>query len=338
MGRVFPSPPRAVTACPAAIFLAAFTSAFWVKLQATQQKRAWLLRLSDATNPHAEHRWLVYAGRIFSILPGALSSKRRTNSPHPERWMPPLSPAFARTRRPGLSLVPLAERIIAVMFRSSTLITSNLRARLVLVFSTQSLRLSVSRALSFATAAFTFLRRFDAQRARPSLRCNRANRAASVNLSPGTRSSSPVDMAAGTATPRSIPTTRPLPGAGIASGMEAKATCHLPARSRVTRYDFTSAGTARDQRNRTQPAFGILTSPTLREIRRTSHCLPRLPTTRNPSSRPAFRHDGSRCVPLKKFVMACAKSRNACCWTVWLPLRSHGCSARAAVSCRHCSR
>lgn len=80
--------------------------------------------------------------------------------------MPPLSPAFAPTRRPGLSLVPLAERVIALMLRRSTRITSNLRTRLVLVFSTQSLRLSVSRALSFAIATFTFLRRFDARCAR----------------------------------------------------------------------------------------------------------------------------------------------------------------------------
>ena len=38
-------------------------------------------------------------------------------------------------------------------------------------------------------------------------------------------------------------------------------------------------------------------------------------------------------------AMAWAKSRSACCCTVWMPpAASHGCSARAAVSCPHCSR
>ena len=48
----------------------------------------------------------------------------------------------------------------------------------------------------------------------------------------------------------------------------------------------------RDQRNRTHPTFGTHTSPTWRDKRRTSLGL--TATTRNPSSRPAFRHDGRR--------------------------------------------
>jgi hypothetical protein len=40
------------------------------------------------------------------------------------------------------------------------------------------------------------------------------------------------------------------------------ATCQRPAASKVTRYDFTPLGTARDHRNRTQPAFGTHTTPT----------------------------------------------------------------------------
>ena len=35
-GRAAPSPPRAVTACPAAMFMAAFTSALQAKPQAVQ--------------------------------------------------------------------------------------------------------------------------------------------------------------------------------------------------------------------------------------------------------------------------------------------------------------
>ena len=53
-----------------------------------------------------------------------------------------------------------------------------------------------------------------------------------------------------------------------------------------------------------------------------------------------FRHDG---LPAgfsgsKKAVMAWAKSRRACCRTIWEPAASHGCSARTCVSWRHCSR
>ena len=57
--------------------------------------------------------------------------------------------------------------------------------------------------------------------------------------SPGVRlgacSSSPVDRAADTATPRSIPTMVPSPGPAMGSGTWAKAMNQRPARSRVTR-------------------------------------------------------------------------------------------------------
>jgi len=94
------------------MFVAAFTSALPVQVQATQAKRAWLLRLFAAMCPHAEHRCDVYAGLIFSTRPGALSSSRRTSRPHPAAAISRFSPAFARTFRPGWSMVPLAERVM----------------------------------------------------------------------------------------------------------------------------------------------------------------------------------------------------------------------------------
>ena len=60
---------------------------------------------------------------------------------------------------------------------------------------------------------------------------------APVPVRAGQCSISPVDRAAETATPRSMPTTWPFPGAGTGSGMTAKATCQRPARSSVTRKD-----------------------------------------------------------------------------------------------------
>jgi len=141
----------------------------------------------------------------------------------------------------------------------------------------------------------------------------------------GTVSVSPVDSAALTVMPRSMPTTFPAPGPAMGAGRAAKARCQRPARSRVTLYDF-AAGTARDQRNRTHPTLGIHNSPTWRLRRRT--CPGFTATTRNPSFRPAFRHVGLRCVPEKKLAIAWEKSRRACCCTIWLPARSQSCSAR----------
>jgi hypothetical protein len=78
-------------------------------------------------------------------------------------------------------------------------------------------------------------RRCDPRRARAKRRCNRRNRLASPARRPGTHSSSPLDSATETATPRSTPTTLPSSGPGIDSGMAAKAMCHRPERSKVTR-------------------------------------------------------------------------------------------------------
>jgi hypothetical protein len=71
--------------------------------------------------------------------------------------------------------------------------------------------------------------------ARASRCCNTFNRVASPRLRSGACSSSPVDNAADTTTPRSIPTTLPSPGPAIGSGTYANAICQRPARSRVTR-------------------------------------------------------------------------------------------------------
>jgi len=109
--------------CPAAMFLAAFTSALPAKPQAVHAKRAWLSRDFASTCPHAEQRWLVKCGLTFSTRSGALSCSRRTSSPQPDRMISRLSPALARTFRPGLRAVPLAERVIFAMRRSSTLIS-----------------------------------------------------------------------------------------------------------------------------------------------------------------------------------------------------------------------
>ena len=53
------------------MLMAAFTSAWPAKPQAVHRNTAWLSRESRSACPHAEHRWLVNAGSIFSTRPGA---------------------------------------------------------------------------------------------------------------------------------------------------------------------------------------------------------------------------------------------------------------------------
>ena len=96
-----------------------------------------------------------------------------------------------------------------VMFpicRSSTRIRSNRRATSVLAFSAQSLRRSVSRAFSRATACLTRPRRFEPRFARASVRCIRRSLVRYRAAMAGACNSSPVDRAAETDTPRSMPT------------------------------------------------------------------------------------------------------------------------------------
>src|SRR3984957_18319492 len=164
---------------------AAFTLALQAYPQAVHRKRAWLSRDLPSTCPHAEHRWLVYAAGTFSTRPGALPSSRRTSRPQPDREIPRFSPVLALTLRPGCSAVPFADRVMLLMFRSSTRITSKRRAMPVDVFSHQSLRRSVSRAFSRASAVLALARRADQRPARARRRWRRRSRACSRALRPG---------------------------------------------------------------------------------------------------------------------------------------------------------
>ena len=87
------------------------------------------------------------------------------------------------------------------IFRFSTRITSNRRAMSVLTFSAQSLRRSVSRALSRAIACLTRPRRFEPRLERANLRSSRRSLVRSRAVRAGQCSSSPVDRAAETPAP-----------------------------------------------------------------------------------------------------------------------------------------
>src|ERR1035437_4469568 len=139
------------------MFLAAFTSAFALCPQETHTKVAWLLRLWDAMCLQGLQVCDVYAALTSSTRPYAFCSNRVTSRPQPDLRMPRLRRAFCATFLPGFCTVPRAERVMPLTLRFSTRMTSNLRARSVLVFSAQSLRRSPSLAFNRPSRVLTFL-------------------------------------------------------------------------------------------------------------------------------------------------------------------------------------
>ncbi|MFI5568053.1 hypothetical protein ACIA6T_12035 [Streptomyces sp. NPDC051740] len=77
------------------------------------------MRESFSIQPQALHRNDVYGAGTSSTRPGAFSPVRRRSRPQPWARMPRFSPAFCRTRVPGCSTVPFAERVMVVMFSFS---------------------------------------------------------------------------------------------------------------------------------------------------------------------------------------------------------------------------
>ncbi len=201
----------------------------------------------------------VYAAGTNSTRPEALCFNRATSSPHPWRLISRLRLRFCATRLPGCSPVPRAERVIARTFKSSTLIVSNRRAKSVVVFSTQSRRRPVSRALNLLNRQFRSCTPFRAA-------LTPAPNAAAIcevflfhwhearNVQ-----QLPVRQRDRDRTPRSTPTTPPSPGLAMGQGWRLKRSA-APRASRVLVRLHVSA-MVRVQRKRTQPTLGIHTCP-----------------------------------------------------------------------------
>ena len=272
--------------------------------------------------------------------PGALSSSRRTSTPQPDRRISRFSPALARTFRPGVAAVPLAVRVMFRIWRSSTRIRSNSRASRVLAFSAQSLRRSVSRARSRAMACFTCARRFE-----PALGTGE----------PAFQAPQPLALRSGQARNREQVTRRqggrhghaaveadylPVTRRGDRLGDDGEGDMPAPGSVHGHPVGLAPGGTARDQRNRTHPAFGTQTSPVFRLRRRTSHCR-RAPHDAEPlvASGLAPRWAPGRVLRVVERRPWPARSLAAPAAAPSASLAaSHGCSARASVSWRHCSR
>ena len=261
---------------------------------------------------------------------------------------PPRPPVFpgsarplARTFRPGSSRVPLANRVMFLIFRSSTLITSNRRAMPVLVFSAQSLRRSVSRVRSRAIACLTRPRRFESRFARASVRCSRPSLVRSPRSGRGRQ-----QLVRWTAPRRPLPPGRcPPPGRypvrEPARGSPRRRHASGPRGPSSPDRTFHRGGHGAGPAEPHPPGLG---HPDLADVAGTPGAPPtavRAPRrSGTPRAARALRHDGCPAgLPgSKNAAIAWAKSRSACCCTVWEAAASHGYSARAWVSCRHCSR
>ena len=186
----------------------------------------------------------------------------------------PVQAGFLGDVPAGLFYGALGRAGHGLILRSSTRITSNRRARSVPVFSTQSLRRSVSRAFTLAIASLDLAAPVRPAPGLGELALKRTKPARSRPDKPGTTSISPVDRAALTVTPRSTPTASPVPGAGTRFGDRGER--DMPSARRGPGLSGTTSprsGPARDQRNRTQPAFGTSTCPIFLLRRRTSAVL-----------------------------------------------------------------
>ena len=221
--------------------------------------------------------------------------------------------------------------------QSLTRITSNRRTIPVETFSAQSLRRSLSRAFSRAIACLTRPRRFDA----PPPRRARCAAAAAAWPAPGAVTGQ----------------------SGRVPGGQRCGDRHPPV-TRSTALAVSRGGTGRGSpgRRRRAPARPVPCQPGPLHLRRTARphgthppalrhpdqaCLPghppHIPLPPAPddpdpyipppalrtTDRPAGFAPGRRTPPHRP-----AMSRSACCCTVWEPAAAHGCSARAAVSCR----
>ena len=254
---------------------------------------------------------------IFSTRLGALSSNWRTSSSHPDRKIPRFSPAFCGHTGQGSTRVPLAERVMLTICRSSTRITSNAARRPCWPSPPRpcTVRLpGVNRAVACRTRprryrAATRPGELPLQPPQPLTAPARSGRAQNSN-SPGGQ---------GRAERNAPVNAHHLAVAWRRDRIGNSRKSDIPAPGAIHPHTVGPRPTAPRATSGTSP--NRPSAPILADV--TGHSahvplLPRRPVIRNPSSRPALRHDGRPAgLPgSKNAVIARAKSRSACCWTV----------------------
>ena len=323
------------------MFLAAFTSALQAKPQAVHRNTAWLSRESGSTCPHAEHRWLVNAGLTFSTRPGALSCQPAHQQPPPRPQDPPVQPGLGTDVpagiAPGAFRGPGHVRDLQVLDPDQVEPARDVRCWP----SRPSPCAGRSRGPAAGRSRASPGRGGSTPRRRgPACAAAAAACVRSRAVRPGQCSSSPVDRAADD---RHAPVdAHHLAVTGRGNRLGDHGEGDMPAPRPVHRHPVGLHA----RRHRAGPAepyppgFG---HPDLADLTGHAGARPtacRAPTIRNPSSRPALRHDGRPAgfPGSKNAAIAWAKSRRACCWTVWEPAPATGARPAPAVSCRHCSR
>ena len=124
---------RAVMPWPAAVFLPAFTSAFALCLPETHTKSLSLATVACDLFAGVAGLRRVGGVDLFDSAGRLLLELGNEQSPLGLEDAPAEAGVLARVL-PGFAVVPEAERVMALMCRFSTRITSKLRARSVLVF------------------------------------------------------------------------------------------------------------------------------------------------------------------------------------------------------------
>ena len=185
----------------------------------------------------------LYASMARSCA-GATSSRER------------LSPALARTLRPGSSTVPAALAVMARTVESSTPMMPWFLAILVVALCAASLRRCARRAWNRTTARRAFCRLRDPVLRRAPRCCNAASRRRSRSVVRGSRTASPVDSTIGLAMPTSMPTAGAKFGRVSATSISHWMDTNHPLASRLTVAVFGTPSSGRCRTHATQPALG----------------------------------------------------------------------------------
>src|SRR5215218_3881579 len=153
-------------------------------------------------------------------------------------------PALAATLRPGAWTVPDAERVMLVIAKSSTAITSQVSMSFRAVWWWKSRRWLASVRCSLASLRLARRRLPDPGRQRVTPRCAAASSLTIAARNRGLATTSPSEVAANRATPTSKPISRPVAGCGTGCCSVTTMTYQRRA-SRLSRSVFTRPTTGR---------------------------------------------------------------------------------------------
>jgi hypothetical protein len=225
-------------ASPARSTLTAPTRSAWdCRPHRAHRNSARVTRLSAAQCPQDGHvREVLRGSTAISSRPAlsALAARIDRNTPQPASRIDRLSPAFCATRVPGVCAVPRAERHMLLIRSASWQITSWCATSRFATLWAWSSRWRRTRPCTAATRARTARRRFEPRWQRDRARCAAVSFSAAARRWRGLATCCPSEVVRNDATPRSIPTTRPVAGSGAAGTSSQESTTYQRRPSRFT--------------------------------------------------------------------------------------------------------